>query len=72
MWNLEEMLQMNSQNRKIHRLRERTQHVFIDLDSTSYRFGCFVYSCKQNKAFIFTEFMFLPGGEGDRHKQIRC
>ena len=60
------MIQMNSQNRKIHRPRERTQQIFIDFDCTSYRFKCFVYSCKQNKAFIFTEFIFLIGGEGDR------
>lgn len=66
------MMQMNSQNRKIHRLRERTQQIFIDVDGTSYRFRCFVYSCKQNKAFIFTEFIFLTGGEGGRHKQVRC
>lgn len=45
-----------------------TQQIFLDVDCTSCRFRCCGYRCKQNKAPVFTEFIFLTGGEGDRHK----
>ena len=46
------------------------QQIFLDVDCTRYHFRCCGYRCKQNKVPVFTEFILLTVGEGDRHKHI--